>query len=1166
MRTRELKKDAGRSSGSSTKLNRPVSQTLSKLYRTHRGKVTDKWNFYLGAYGKWFEQIRNKRVSILEIGIQNGGSLEIWLKYFRNAEFIVGCDINTSCAELTFSSKKISVIVGDANNDQVERRISDTCPNYDIIIDDGSHKSSDIVRSFSRYFKNLKLDGFYIIEDLHCSYWDEFEGALASPYSAMAFLKQLADIVNFEYWGLNTNRLDLIRPILDQYRCSIDDLQLKQIQSIEFKNSLCLIRKVKTIENHAQRIVVGDEQTIFPIRHLSGTSLAIPRQASNRWNSYGLSPDVQFFQLRQDVDILKMTISRLSSMRSALEEEFSRLSRELLVVLEKNQQMERNLLLVGGKANRRFGVKLPLHKLLNRAAKVFQHIKLNILVGEFDPTFYLKCYPDVAESGIEPYKHYIEYGKKEGRLRRLSLSNSKGEQSFDNNRETLLIAVHESSFTGAPILGQNLVRLLSQKYNIIAVSLRGGPLDKSFLEYSHEYIIPVEGPIASLQEDVLATGLLSPLMQRFKIKALLANSAEAEALVSAASISQLPAVTLVHEFAEYTAPARMSRLARNSDILVFSSRMTLESAKRLNLGKFDQHTFIVAQGRSEVTPSNSNGIRSTYLKQLLSRNGQIQFICIGCGSVQIRKGVDLFIAAAAIVAKALGPETVQFIWIGDGYEPESDFAYSVWLKDQVSRSGVENVMAFVPSVGSQDLEMAYQGADCLFLSSRLDPFPNVGIDAICEELPVVCFSGASGIAQYLEDGEICKGLVAPYLDVASAAEIIIRLARNANFSQQIALALQTISKNFDMNSYVEKLDKFIDLSVDICERRREDALLIAGEGILDRNLLRLPLKGAYTDFDMALKYVRTTEGDAYGAQRRPVLGFSPQVYGEKYLSNQNLPRQNALAHWLKSGRPIGPWLRKLLTIAGRHDIDAAKTFLKVAIHVHVHYSDVAKEILAKIMSNVSRPQLLVSVTSAELAKEMAELFSDYDGPSTEILLVENKGRDIAPFLCQFSDRLQQFDIIGHFHTKKSINSAKLKSGEVDEWREFLLDTLIGGKYNCMDQILSAMQSDERIGLVFPEDPNIVGWTKNRQHAESLVGRLKLGALSSGIEFPVGNMFFARSRALASMFDAKFQLNEFPDEPVDYDGTILHAIERITPLVIEAAGFEAHAVHCKDVLR
>src|SRR5579871_2047295 len=112
--------------------------SYSEIHRSHTGKASDKWESYLGNYDRLFHDIRNNKVKIVEVGVQNGGSLEVLSKYFANAEKIIGCDINPLCANLKYESPKISVIVGDANTQDIFTRIVAEAAPIDIFVDDGS--------------------------------------------------------------------------------------------------------------------------------------------------------------------------------------------------------------------------------------------------------------------------------------------------------------------------------------------------------------------------------------------------------------------------------------------------------------------------------------------------------------------------------------------------------------------------------------------------------------------------------------------------------------------------------------------------------------------------------------------------------------------------------------------------------------------------------------------------------------------------------------------------------------------------------------------------------------------------------------------------------------------------------------------------------------------
>jgi lipopolysaccharide biosynthesis protein len=91
-------------------------------------------------------------------------------------------------------------------------------------------------------------------------------------------------------------------------------------------------------------------------------------------------------------------------------------------------------------------------------------------------------------------------------------------------------------------------------------------------------------------------------------------------------------------------------------------------------------------------------------------------------------------------------------------------------------------------------------------------------------------------------------------------------------------------------------------------------------------------------------------------------------------------------------------------------------------------------------------------------------------------------------------------------------------------------------------------ADEAIGLVFPDHPNIHGWGKNLSYAVDLAKRLGISALlpKATFNFPVGCMFWAKTAALRPLFELGLTWDDYPLEPASYDGSLLHAIERILP--------------------
>lgn len=273
-----------------------MNRSLVQLYAEHTGKVSDKWSLYLAEYDRLFDAYRDKPVRLLEIGVQNGGSLDIWSKYFSNASTLIGCDINPHCARLKYDDPRISVIVGDANAPDISEQLYQCSPQFDIIIDDGSHVSSDIIKSFALYFPRMVDGGVYIAEDLHCSYWHQFEGGLFDPYSSLSFFKRLADVINYEHWGIRREKIDIFRGIFTKYGCELDAEVLAKVHSVEFINSMCVVHKAPCAANGlGHRVIAGSiEQVVSGHMSLQDSPYQLDTifdQSSNPWSARITPPD-----------------------------------------------------------------------------------------------------------------------------------------------------------------------------------------------------------------------------------------------------------------------------------------------------------------------------------------------------------------------------------------------------------------------------------------------------------------------------------------------------------------------------------------------------------------------------------------------------------------------------------------------------------------------------------------------------------------------------------------------------------------------------------------------------------------------------------------------------------------------------------------------------------
>jgi glycosyltransferase involved in cell wall biosynthesis len=176
------------------------SDSVRGLYAAHHGKVSTKWDTYLDVYEDMFRPIKHQPIDMLEIGVQNGGSLEIWSRYFPHARTLTGCDINPRCGELRYDDPRVQVITGSANEPAAFQQILARARSFDVVVDDGSHRTNDVITSFLTYFPLLKPGGIYIVEDMHCAYWENFGGGVLNERSLSAFFRRLLDTVNADHF------------------------------------------------------------------------------------------------------------------------------------------------------------------------------------------------------------------------------------------------------------------------------------------------------------------------------------------------------------------------------------------------------------------------------------------------------------------------------------------------------------------------------------------------------------------------------------------------------------------------------------------------------------------------------------------------------------------------------------------------------------------------------------------------------------------------------------------------------------------------------------------------------------------------------------------------------------------------------------------------------
>jgi SAM-dependent methyltransferase len=166
-------------------------------FLTNDKRTIHKWKHYFPIYERHFKEFVGKSVTFIEIGCGQGGSLQMWKRYFGPHALIVGIDINPACK--AFEEDQIEVRIGDQSDDKFLQGLVSEFGTPDIVLDDGSHVMSHIIATFNCLYPRVAKNGIYMVEDLHTAYWDEFEGGLRKPSTFIELSKNLVDELNADH-------------------------------------------------------------------------------------------------------------------------------------------------------------------------------------------------------------------------------------------------------------------------------------------------------------------------------------------------------------------------------------------------------------------------------------------------------------------------------------------------------------------------------------------------------------------------------------------------------------------------------------------------------------------------------------------------------------------------------------------------------------------------------------------------------------------------------------------------------------------------------------------------------------------------------------------------------------------------------------------------------
>jgi len=200
---------------------------LEKYYTENTGRIIHKWKHYFEIYDRHFSRFRGTDVHLVEFGVKHGGSLQMWKHYFGPRAKIYGVDINPHCQQV--AEPQIEIFIGDQADRTFLKSLLTKIPRMDILIDDGGHAMDQQINTYEELFPRVSPNGVYLCEDIHTSYWPDWNGGYQRPGTFVEYGKNFIDAIHA--WHS-----------VEPERFNVNEFT-KTVHSVHFYDSILVVEK-----------------------------------------------------------------------------------------------------------------------------------------------------------------------------------------------------------------------------------------------------------------------------------------------------------------------------------------------------------------------------------------------------------------------------------------------------------------------------------------------------------------------------------------------------------------------------------------------------------------------------------------------------------------------------------------------------------------------------------------------------------------------------------------------------------------------------------------------------------------------------------------------------------------------------------------------------------
>lgn len=367
----------------------------------------------------------------------------------------------------------------------------------------------------------------------------------------------------------------------------------------------------------------------------------------------------------------------------------------------------------------------------------------------------------------------------------------------DNSLDVLLVS-HEASRTGAPLIALNLLRHFTERFGLQCGTLLndGGPLISEFSQISR---------VECLNTQRCESAELTRKIQRFlhlsggRPRVAVCNSLESRFIAAELARAGIPVVSLVHEMASSYTENDFHLINAASQLIVFPCEAVAKAAQaKVPLPPSKVHVYPQGLLRSNFGKHLERVAARQAIRAELGLTDDSRIV-LGCGTLDMRKGIDHFAAIGREYQRQHPGSNVYFVWMGDG--PTWTHSVYHYVKLDLERGQASEYVKFI---GERiEVEQYFMGADVFLLSSRVDPFPCVVHEAMAAGLPVVTFEGSGGAAEAIGED---AGFAIPFGDYSAGVTAIHRLLTDKTLYQAMRSSAQSrVFENYRFEDYAERI-------------------------------------------------------------------------------------------------------------------------------------------------------------------------------------------------------------------------------------------------------------------------------------------------------------------------------------------------------------------------